>query len=89
MRLGLRRLDRALRRLAVARNRLEADRARSDTRDWALARRARTRHLIELGGLVAKAGLVELTDDDRATMLGVGPGCAPLLLTARPPRRLA
>ena len=70
MRLELRRLDRALRRLAVARNRLEADRARSDTRDWALARRARTRHLIELGGLVAKAGLVELTDDDRATMLG-------------------
>ena len=32
--------------------------------------RARTRHLIELGGLVQKAGLVELTDDDRATLLG-------------------
>lgn len=39
-------------------------------RDWAKARRARTRHLIELGGLVQKAGLVELTDDDRATLLG-------------------
>ena len=35
-----------------------------------MARRARTRHLIELGGLVAKAGLVDLADDDRATMLG-------------------
>jgi hypothetical protein len=45
-------------------------RARSDTRDWAVERRARTRHLIELGGLVQKAGLVELTDDDRATMFG-------------------
>ena len=28
------------------------------------------RHLIELGGLVQKAGLVELVDDDRATLLG-------------------
>lgn len=54
----------------VARNRIEAARARTDTRDWAVARRGRTRHLIELGGLVSKAGLVELTDDDRATMLG-------------------
>ena len=35
-----------------------------------MQRRARTRHLIELGGLVAKAGLVDLTDDDRATMFG-------------------
>ena len=33
-------------------------------------RRTRTRHLIELGGLLQKAGLVDLTDDDRATMLG-------------------
>jgi len=39
-------------------------------RDWARARRERTRHLIELGGLVQKAGLVELVDDDRATLLG-------------------
>lgn len=31
----------------------------------------RTRQLIELGGLVAKAGLVELTDDDRAVLFGV------------------
>ena len=49
---------------------MDAARARSDTRDWAKLRRERTRHLIELGGLVQKAGLVELTDDDRATLLG-------------------
>jgi hypothetical protein len=34
-------------------------------------RRERTRQLIELGGLVAKAGLVELTDDDRAVIFGL------------------
>lgn len=39
-------------------------------RDWQVKRRERTRHLIELGGLVVKAGLVELTDDDRATLYG-------------------
>ncbi len=33
-------------------------------------RRERTRQLIELGGLVVKAGLVELADDDRATLYG-------------------
>jgi hypothetical protein len=31
---------------------------------------ARSRLLIGLGGLVQKAGLVELVDDDRATLLG-------------------
>ena len=51
-------------------NRLNAARARTDTRDWAKARHERTCYLIELGGLVAKAGLVELLDDDRATLLG-------------------
>ena len=35
-----------------------------------MKRRERTRQLIELGGLVAKAGLIELTDDDRATLFG-------------------
>jgi hypothetical protein len=54
----------------VLKNRLDRDHARSDTRQWVQDRRARTRHLIELGGLVQKAGLVELVDDDRATMLG-------------------
>jgi Conjugal transfer protein TraD len=33
-------------------------------------RRERTRHLIELGGLLQTAGLVELTDDHRAVLLG-------------------
>ncbi|OAN63774.1 conjugal transfer protein TraD [Sphingomonas sp. TDK1] len=36
-----------------------------------MKRRERTRQLIELGGLVVKAGLVELTDDDRAVLFGV------------------
>ncbi|WP_371431961.1 conjugal transfer protein TraD [Novosphingobium sp.] len=35
-----------------------------------MKRRERTRHLIELGGLVVKAGLVDLADDDRATLYG-------------------
>ena len=35
-----------------------------------MQRRERTRHLIELGGLVQKAGLVDLTEDDRATLYG-------------------
>jgi len=59
-----------LNRLIVLRNRLDRDRARDDKRQWVQDRRARTRHLIELGGLVQKAGLVELVDDDRATLLG-------------------
>ena len=39
-------------------------------RTWQVERRKRTRHLIELGGLVVKAGIVDLTGDDRATLLG-------------------
>ncbi len=35
-----------------------------------MKRRERTRHLIELGGLIAKAGIVELTGDDRAIIYG-------------------
>ena len=50
--------------------RLEAARRRNDTRAWVVQRRKRTRHLIELGGLVQKAGLVDLADDDRATIYG-------------------
>jgi hypothetical protein len=46
-------------------------RAHHDARAWQLKRRERTRQLIELGGLVAKAGLVELTDDDRAVIFGL------------------
>lgn len=36
-----------------------------------MKRRERTHQLIELGGLVAKAGLIELTDDDRAAIFGI------------------
>ena len=39
-------------------------------REWQVQRRERTRHLIELGGLVVKAGLVELADDERADLYG-------------------
>jgi hypothetical protein len=35
-----------------------------------MQRRERTHHLIELGGLVQKARLVELTSDDRAALYG-------------------
>ncbi len=51
-------------------NRVEASQRRTDKRDWVMQRRERTRHLIELGGLVQKAGLIELTDDDRQVLLG-------------------
>ena len=44
--------------------------ARSDIRTWQVERRQRTRQLIELGGLVVKAGIVDLTNDDRATIYG-------------------
>ncbi len=36
-----------------------------------MKRRERTRQLIELGGLIAKDGIVELTDDDRAVIFGL------------------
>jgi len=39
-------------------------------RSWQVERRKRTRRLIELGGLVVKAGIVDLIGDDRATILG-------------------
>lgn len=39
-------------------------------RTWQVERRKRTRHLIELGGLVLKAGIVDLTGDDRVVIYG-------------------
>ena len=39
-------------------------------RTWQVERRKRTRHLIELGGLVVKAGIVNLTGDDRSVIYG-------------------
>src|SRR5271156_5656084 len=55
---------------ALGRNRQQAARARHDMREWQVERRKRTRHLIELGGLVVKARVVDLTGDDRAIILG-------------------
>jgi hypothetical protein len=40
------------------------------SRPWLQERKARTRQLIELGGLVAKAGLDQVTGSDRALLLG-------------------
>ncbi|WP_316158718.1 MULTISPECIES: conjugal transfer protein TraD [unclassified Bradyrhizobium] len=39
-------------------------------RTWQVERRKRTRHLIELGGLIVKARIVELSSGDRATIYG-------------------
>ena len=39
-------------------------------RSWQVERRKRTQHLIELGGLVVKARVIELTGDDRALIYG-------------------
>src|SRR5437773_12411679 len=60
----------ALGRNRAARNRQQAARARHNMRSWQVERRKRTRHLIELGGLVVKSGLVSLTSDDRAMIFG-------------------
>ncbi|HEX4739040.1 MAG TPA: conjugal transfer protein TraD [Allosphingosinicella sp.] len=56
--------------MQAARCRLAIHRARDDQREWVVKRRERTRHLIELGGLVVKAGIVDLTSDDRAAIYG-------------------
>ncbi|MES0042260.1 conjugal transfer protein TraD [Mesorhizobium sp. M0091] len=39
-------------------------------RTWQVERRQRTRQLIELGGLVVKAGIVDLSNDDRTVIYG-------------------
>lgn len=70
MRRQLTAIPTALLRDRAARNRLQAARARYDMRKWQVERRKRTRHLIELGGLVVKAGIVDLTGDDRAMIYG-------------------
>ena len=57
--------------MTALRNRALLSRARNDKRAWVVKRRERTRQLIELGGLVAKAGLIDLTDDDRAVLFGL------------------
>ena len=67
---ALKRNQAALKRKRAARNRCQAALARHDMRTWQVERRKRTRHLIELGGLIVKAGIVELTGDDRAMIYG-------------------
>ena len=62
--------EQALAKNTAARRRAESGQRRTDTREWVVERRERTRHLIELGGLVQKSGLVELAGDDRATLYG-------------------
>jgi hypothetical protein len=52
-------------------------------------RRERTRHLIELGGLVVKAELVELTEDDRATLYGAFLATAAMLRSEQREEALA
>jgi uncharacterized protein YjgD (DUF1641 family) len=54
-------------------------------------RRARTRQLIELGGLVRKSGLVDQLGDDRAAIMGALVLAAQRLTTAdakRPPAEI-
>src|SRR5690554_1998341 len=68
--------NQALTRNLAAKRRAEAGQRRYDKREWAVQRRERTRHLIELGGTVQKSGLVELADDDRATLYGAMLGLA-------------
>ena len=63
-------LARRLRAAQAAMRQAEVARSRADTRTWVMQRRERTRHLIELGGLVQKAGLVEGFQDDRAALYG-------------------
>lgn len=54
-----------------------------------MKRRQRTRHLIELGGLVRKSGLVDLTSDDRAVLYGAFPEIASLLLSSNREQTMA
>ncbi len=70
LRQQLRTCSAALRRISQARARRRKAETMADSSDWRQVRRARTRLLIEYGGLVVKAGLPGLTEDDRATMLG-------------------
>src|SRR3546814_3646382 len=58
---------RAQAKLQQATLRTEAGQRRHDSREWVMRRKERTRHLIELGGLVQKAGLVDLTRSEEHT----------------------
>ncbi|MHB8283151.1 MAG: conjugal transfer protein TraD [Caulobacteraceae bacterium] len=62
--------SKAISRSNLAIRRAETFANRHDKRAWVMQRKERTRQLIELGGLVQKAGLIDLTDDDRAVLYG-------------------
>jgi len=47
----------------------------TEHRDWMRDRKARTRWLIEYGGLIAKAGVADQLEDDRATGPSQDWGC--------------
>lgn len=68
----LQRLARHPRRAGVPRNRLDAHRGNTDMCHWAKVRRERTRPAVERGGLVRKAGVVEVEPlrDDPMALLG-------------------
>src|SRR3954470_23726440 len=79
----------ALRRTTAALRRAEAARVRTDTRAWMQDRRARTRRLIELGGLVQKSGLparlaAAEAEDERAVILGALLTLSRVLATPNP-----
>src|SRR3546814_18782359 len=63
----------AMARTGQALRRVEAAARRTDTRGWVVHRRARTRPLIELGGLVQKPGLVDLKIGRTARRGRMGP----------------
>jgi Conjugal transfer protein TraD len=62
------RAESALIRSWAAIRRADADAHKVDTRERVVARRQRTRRLIELGGLVIESGLVQFSEADCATL---------------------
>ncbi|WP_240502255.1 conjugal transfer protein TraD [Sphingomonas panacis] len=57
-------------RLKAVRYRLIASPTRHDTHDWQAKRRDRGPRLIELVRLIARSGLIDLTERDRAVIFG-------------------
>lgn len=83
VRLALIQVRRRLHRIRAERCRLQSRLARDDRRAWVVKRWERTRQLIGLGGLVAKAGIIELADDDRAAIYGALLNIAAMLRSER------
>lgn len=62
--------ERAQIRIHAAIRRAESGQRRTDTRRRVMEKWLRTRHLIELGGLVQKSELADLAGDDLASLYG-------------------